>query len=409
MFRYTMTLTWGAVFLLTLTGNALAQVNWDGGSGAWNSANWEGGQTAGAVFGGVTRGLQVGSGELSDIVNITSGTVTYDPNPNALHIDGEDFRFRDGGTLNLSGGATFSMNSASDSDGRWTQFDGDALNIDNATFNRTFSGPSLAGGALIFGSWNSTVDQVIRVNLTNGGTINNDGQLWFGAWDDNDPGIDVSITINDGNLNLTGGDNVDVLNSGAPGAPGNADLIFINGHTGTEPKGETYSINFTGPGSISVSEAGIINPINSDGTDPPTPASYGTTWTDLLTYEDLWNLGILQAQGESGLTGATFGDSFSVSGSSGVDNYVLTSLVVSGDFDNNGEVNGSDFLKWQRGELSNPLSAADLADWEDAFGVPALQAVVSSAVPEPSSWLLALAAGLLILGSLRQRHCLDVC
>jgi len=269
------------------------------------------------------------------------------------------------------------------------------------TPNRTFSAPSQGGGALIFGSWRSTLNQVIQVNLTNGGTINNNGQLWFGAWNDNEEGIDVSITINDGNLNLTGGDNVDVAGFGGPG---NADLIFINGNTGTGPKNETYSINFTGPGSISVSKAGIINPINSDGSDPPTAASQGTTWTDLLMYEDLWNLGILQAQGASGLTGATFGDSFSVSGTSGADNYVLTSLVLSGDFDNSGVVNGGDFLKWQRGESSNPLSATDLADWEAGFGVPALQAVVATGVPEPSSWLLALAAGLPILGCLRRRH-----
>jgi len=127
MVRYTMALAWGTVLLLTSTGNVFAQVDWDSGNGAWNSANWEGGQTASAVFGGVTRGLEIGSGELSNIVNIASGNVTYNPN-----VIG-DFRFANdsamilpGGSLNLSGGATFSINSASDTDGKWTQFDGDA-------------------------------------------------------------------------------------------------------------------------------------------------------------------------------------------------------------------------------------------------------------------------------------------
>ncbi len=90
-----------------------AQINWDGGDGAWNGANWNGGQTAEEVF-ARTNGLEVGSGEVSDIVNIASGNVTYDPNANG------DFRFKSagpelpGGTLNLSGGSTLSMNSDSD-------------------------------------------------------------------------------------------------------------------------------------------------------------------------------------------------------------------------------------------------------------------------------------------------------
>lgn len=35
-----------------------------------------------------------------------------------------------------------------------------------------------------------------------------------------------------------------------------------------------------------------------------------------------------------------------------------------GDFDGDSDVDGRDFLKWQRGESSNPLSAADLSTWQ---------------------------------------------
>jgi hypothetical protein len=51
-----------------------------------------------------------------------------------------------------------------------------------------------------------------------------------------------------------------------------------------------------------------------------------------------------------------------------------------GDFDSDGDVDGADFLVWQRGESPNPMSAAELAEWQANFGV----AVFTSSVPEPS-------------------------
>jgi hypothetical protein len=68
--------------------------------------------------------------------------------------------------------------------------------------------------------------------------------------------------------------------------------------------------------------------------------------------------------------------------------------ATSGDFDLDGDVDGSDFLLWQRGESPSPLSSSDLADWQANFGASA-STPTSTAVPEPSSWvslLLALAA-----------------
>ncbi len=59
-----------------------------------------------------------------------------------------------------------------------------------------------------------------------------------------------------------------------------------------------------------------------------------------------------------------------------------------GDFDGDGDVDGRDFLAWQRGESPDPLSAADLAEWQGAYNGGALSAV---SVPEPTS------AGLLLL------------
>lgn len=64
-----------------------------------------------------------------------------------------------------------------------------------------------------------------------------------------------------------------------------------------------------------------------------------------------------------------------------------------GDFDSDGDVDGNDFLVWQRGGSPNPLSAADLTTWKANFGNPG----GAAAVPEPSTIgliLTALTAGI---------------
>jgi hypothetical protein len=68
------------------------------------------------------------------------------------------------------------------------------------------------------------------------------------------------------------------------------------------------------------------------------------------------------------------------------------SVVVSdepgqdGDFDEDGDVDGRDFLSWQRGASPNPFSAGDLTLWQDNYGLGGLAAIAS--VPEPTSMLL---------------------
>lgn len=78
-------------------------------------------------------------------------------------------------------------------------------------------------------------------------------------------------------------------------------------------------------------------------------------------------------------------------------------VVLAGDFDFNGEVNGFDFLAWQRGESPNPLSQMDLADWEANYGMVAPLSATSAAVPEPSALLLGALAS---IGLMLPRRCL---
>ncbi len=67
-----------------------------------------------------------------------------------------------------------------------------------------------------------------------------------------------------------------------------------------------------------------------------------------------------------------------------------------GDFDNDGDVDGRDFLAWQRGESPDPLSAGDLADWQLNYGTSGLSAI---SVPEPCCLCIATFAGLFLCGS----------
>lgn len=71
------------------------------------------------------------------------------------------------------------------------------------------------------------------------------------------------------------------------------------------------------------------------------------------------------------------------------------SATTPGDFDEDGDVDGYDFISWQRGDSPNgdpgvSVSAADLAEWQAAYNGGNLSAIGS--VPEPGSLVLLLTA-----------------
>jgi hypothetical protein len=90
----------------------------------------------------------------------------------------------------------------------------------------------------------------------------------------------------------------------------------------------------------------------------------------------------------------------------GFDNFIDTPVLkltvgTAGDFDGDGDVDGDDFLLWQR----NP-AVGDLADWETNYGTNPLVASIAT-VPETATFGLAL---LSVLGMLAKRsparHCM---
>lgn len=73
-----------------------------------------------------------------------------------------------------------------------------------------------------------------------------------------------------------------------------------------------------------------------------------------------------------------------------------------GDFDNDDDVDGRDFLIWQRGNSPHSLTAGDLALWRNSYGAGSLSGLVgASVVPEPAdaAWSCFVLA---LLGSYRQ-------
>lgn len=325
-----------ALLVAGISSNARAiDLVWDGGTGNWDEGKWNNGQTLFDLIGKQDGSDGWGSaiGEEQNFI-IGSGTVNYDAN--AL---GSDFRLKQGSTLKITGGATWQQLSTNDwSENRWTEMDADQLIIDNGTFRRTGAVNDEGGGAFILGSWRGDdnfsnplspkdyFEQTVEVK--NGGSLINEGQLWFGAWGDVPPnGTKISMVINNGTVDLTGGDVTPDSE-----APGNGDLVFTNHHLADIDQ-PTYVINFTGPGSLTVDRTGIINAkLDENG-----------EWQGLeaISYQDLWDEGILQADGKSGKTGASFTQYFTVTGTVGSDNYKLTrsaAVGLLGDFNKDGSL-----------------------------------------------------------------------
>lgn len=108
--------------------------------------------------------------------------------------------------------------------------------------------------------------------------------------------------------------------------------------------------------------------------------------TDVGLLEGTEQLGIILGTGTNG--GAIYQ----------IDNFRLISLVEeeTGDFDNDGDVDGRDFLMWQRGQSPNPGSASDLALWQAEYNGGLL--VATTAVPEPATLSMMAIVGLMLVG-----------
>lgn len=73
----------------------------------------------------------------------------------------------------------------------------------------------------------------------------------------------------------------------------------------------------------------------------------------------------------------------------------LSGTLPTGDFDGDGDVDGADFLEWQRN--SSTLGAEDLANWKATYGDGISSAVAAAtSVPEPGTAVLLVSLGLVV-------------
>jgi hypothetical protein len=181
-------------------------------------------------------------------------------------------------------------------------------------------------------------------------------------------------------------------------------------NTGTEPVQFDFYEFDSASGSLSIAGWNSL----SDQNFQPAGAGIGQTW-DEAGGSDAFELGEAYLQSMSTLNaGATVGlgnvynngingedlvltyrlpSGFVLSGSV---NYVGEAPTLDGDYDSDGDVDGNDFIAWQR-QVGGPGSAdssangvvdgADLNIWRNNFGEPAVTPAVF-AIPEPSAVFL---------------------
>jgi hypothetical protein len=269
-----------------------------------------------------------------------------------------------GGLLTIKEGAVLTSDAHSDYDGRWFR-DGLSMTLDNGTIRRTFSAPSANAGMILLGySRELLKNQHIDINLINGGRIESASKMVFGNADyfhsqggsnnGHMDGIEVAMTIDGGAIDLTLQTDTQDYFADYGGAASMDLLFFYEYHEAgyndlgqpdaTElghPRNEKYSINFTGPGSIKLNPhdvdpdpdfqqiVGGIQVAQQQSSGAIISLGGGPNLYSVMSYQDLWNLGILKANGQSGiqLGSAAFNTYFSVSGTQFSGPYILTSLV----------------------------------------------------------------------------------
>ena len=402
------------VALMASRVGAIDTAQWVGGSsGEWNDADaWR--NTTTNVTGNATTLLGQDNGsngmtsvdpaatEARNIVIGGGAMVAYNQPANG------DFEVKQGSNFTIKEGAVWVQDASTYTENGWTQMDASHFILDGGTFRRTGEATKPGnvndgGGLMMFGSYRGhnnfavlAAPTDINVEIKNGGRLENTGSLWFGADDEHHADLTVSVNINDGSIDLTGGATKPYTNSTLNVT---ADLAFFYDYITTgddpRPKNEQYEINFTGPGSITVDQAGIFvyrrDEFNiwSGGAAP-------------VSYEDLWNQGILKANGLSGATPtpANFADFFTVTGAPGSDDYMLTSLLpamvppgLDGDYNGDGTVDAADYVMWRK----NDGSPEGYNTWRTNFGrtLGSGAALASSAaVPEPASFALLLMGAL---------------
>ncbi len=363
-------------------------------------------QNGGSVF--VGRELGIG--------RETSGVGSYELNTGDLTVIGATFIGRSGnglfhqagGTLNANG-TVIGRNSTINSGGRYV--------MDGGVFNESFA---LLVGVGANGQFEQSggIVNAKRVEIASDATSTSQYDLSGGNL------ITESIAFGDGDgqFNFTGGTlsvdtfNGDLVNQGGILSPGNsAGTTTVLGSYTQESGGqleieiggllsgtEFDFVNITGLADL----AGDLMFSLIDGFLPDT--------VDLFTIFDadslLGDLGnVLSGERLDTVDGSgSFLVNYGSTSTFDPTQIVLSNFLLAGggnfagDFDSDGDVDGADFLAWQRGESTTPLSINDLVNWQTNYGSGSNALAANHAVPEPSA--LAILSTLVVAACFLRRN-----
>lgn len=211
--------------------------------------------------------------------------------------------------------------------------------------------------------------------------------------------IDFTVTDTDINVNDGTGDVEDLFNG--PQAEGSTLTLAGNSTLAADAIQEGISLVLDGSSIATLLGGSTAGDEIVDAGGTITFASAGARLTTLRA-----SAADVRDRVINGLTGLSYLDdptAWNIENWDGV--AAITGLGLDGlggDFDNDGDVDGQDFLAWQRG-FGPTYDAADLADWQQNYGAGASAGANAGGVPEPSGWLLML-SGLAGAGLRRSRR-----
>lgn len=341
--------------LFIFAGSATAEIFRYRTGGPWEDVS--DGETNGWGVNPASPGIRVP--EIGDEARINWGFSTVTLDYEAPAFDNLKIGVDESGVLEINDGGILTVDDANIGhngpvDGIVDIFDGGVMNVTNNLFM-------------------GRVDATTRgfINIEQGGVMNVGNHLWLGGTGE------AEVVINGGTLNQTGG-------------------ILGLGSTDFNLPGGTASITVNNDGVLN------LNNIHAGGTQLSIqPGSkIDVTGTGRVTLPGNF-VAVLEGYRDANLL---FGNG--VAGA--VDITVESIAGGAGDFDGDDDVDGQDFLFWQRDQ-----NAGDLAnDWLPNYGggaaeitvvTAAAPAFAAASVPEPGSLALAVLGAIALCGSRRGR------
>jgi T5SS/PEP-CTERM-associated repeat protein len=304
------------------------------------------------------------------------GTASLDVTGGGLVEVGGKFKIWTDGTVILNGGAlivdqSLSLTSGSSLTALSSSVSADTLTTDGLVL--------ISGGTLTTTSGLTNNDDLVLVNATVEGSVNNTSGSTvtvLGTVDFNGLVTGPGNFYGPGTANFNGGMALGAspaeVSFGGSVALGASNTLFVE-IGGLVPGDDFDSLVIAGTAALD----GVLDVLLIDSFTP----SLGDTF-DIIT----------ASGGVTGTFDSTLlpdlGSLLAMDVLYGTNNVALAVVpALDGDFDLNGQVDGFDFLTWQR----DP-TIGSLADWEANYGMVAPLVASSATVPEPTTCTLALAA-----------------